>query len=107
MVFTFNSLSSTGANFLERHVIFNRPAPCDLYYRETGSVIPVGHMQLCELNVALLYSWAYCMTLEMDREGIIMNYYNYEFEKGSRDLPLQQKVRKQELRFLKYKSYNI
>ena len=33
-------------------------------YRDTGSETPVGNMRLCELNVTLLYSWVYYMTLK-------------------------------------------
>ena len=42
----------------------NRPTPRDLHCRETQSERPAGNMQLRELNVALLYSWAYYMVLK-------------------------------------------
>ena len=48
-------------------MIYNRPTPRDLYYNEPGSEMPAGNLQLLELNIALLYSWDYYMTL---REGI-------------------------------------
>ena len=63
-----------GCELLGTYVIYNRPTPRDLYYNEPGSEMPAGNLQLLELNIALLYSWDYYMTL---REGIYTRRYKH------------------------------